>query len=77
MTTSLEAKTITISSAGVQGLSAYQVAVKNGFVGTEQEWLDSLNGANNITHATATVGGTIKARLDGSDLYISIDGTDV
>jgi len=26
----------------VQGLSAYQVAVKNGFVGTEQEWLDSL-----------------------------------
>ena len=27
---------------GVDGLSAYQVAVNNGFVGTEQEWLDSL-----------------------------------
>lgn len=26
------------------GLSAYEVAVKNGFVGTEQEWLDSLMG---------------------------------
>ena len=26
------------------GLSAYQIAVKNGFVGTEQEWLDSLVG---------------------------------
>lgn len=27
-----------------QGLSAYEVALKNGFVGTEQEWLDSLHG---------------------------------
>ncbi|AEH03588.1 tail sheath [Pseudomonas phage PhiPA3] len=27
-----------------EGLSAYEVAVKNGFVGTEQEWLDSLQG---------------------------------
>jgi len=26
----------------IKGDSAYQVAVKNGFVGTEQEWLDSL-----------------------------------
>lgn len=28
---------------GDDGLSAYEVAVKNGFEGTEQEWLDSLN----------------------------------
>lgn len=27
---------------GPQGLSAYQIAVANGFIGTEQEWLDSL-----------------------------------
>lgn len=27
---------------GPPGLSAYQVAVQNGFVGTEQEWLQSL-----------------------------------
>lgn len=27
---------------GKDGLSAYEVAVKNGFVGTEQEWLESL-----------------------------------
>lgn len=27
---------------GVEGKSAYQVAVENGFVGTEQEWLASL-----------------------------------
>ena len=29
---------------GEQGKSAYQVAVDNGFVGTENEWLDSLKG---------------------------------
>lgn len=29
---------------GLQGLSAYHVAVSNGFTGTESEWLDSLNG---------------------------------
>lgn len=27
---------------GERGLSAYQVALANGFVGSEQEWLDSL-----------------------------------
>lgn len=31
-------------STGMQGLSAYQVAVVNGFVGTEEEWLESLVG---------------------------------
>ena len=30
--------------AGADGLSAYEVAVKNGFDGTEQQWLDSLRG---------------------------------
>lgn len=29
---------------GKEGLSAYEVAVKNGFEGTETEWLESLNG---------------------------------
>lgn len=28
----------------LKGLSAYEVAVKNGFVGTEEEWLESLVG---------------------------------
>lgn len=31
-------------SAPANGLSAYEIAVKNGFVGTEQEWLQSLVG---------------------------------
>lgn len=29
---------------GPQGLSAYEVALENGFVGTEEEWLASLVG---------------------------------
>jgi len=29
-------------SPGPPGRSAYQVALDNGFVGTEQDWLDSL-----------------------------------
>lgn len=29
---------------GKEGLSAYEIAVKNGFEGTETEWLKSLNG---------------------------------
>ena len=31
-------------AVGARGYSAYEVAVQNGFVGTEQEWLDSLVG---------------------------------
>lgn len=38
-------KTITLGlSGGSDGASAYQIAVANGFEGTEQEWLESLQG---------------------------------
>ena len=30
---------------GPQGKSAYQIAVENGFIGNESEWLESLQGA--------------------------------
>lgn len=33
---------------GIAGLSAYEIAVANGFIGTEQEWLDSLVGGGAI-----------------------------
>ena len=32
----------------ITGLSAYEIAVKNGFEGTEQEWLDSLKGITDV-----------------------------
>ena len=34
---------------GSNGKSAYEIAVENGFTGTEQEWLDSLNGTADAT----------------------------
>lgn len=34
---------------GEQGLSAYQQAAENGFTGTEQEWLESLEGQDGYT----------------------------
>lgn len=36
---------------GLMGLSAYEVAVKNGFVGTEDEWLLSLIGGSEAFNA--------------------------
>lgn len=37
-----------IGLTGADGLSAYEIAVANGFTGTEQEWLVSLNDAGTI-----------------------------
>jgi hypothetical protein len=39
-------QTITVAQLGERGYSAYQIAVFNGFVGTEQDWLDSLQGGS-------------------------------
>lgn len=35
-------RVITTVSQGPSGISAYQVALNNGFVGTEEQWLSSL-----------------------------------
>ena len=34
-----------INGVGIDGKSAYEIAVDNGFVGTEEEWLASLEGS--------------------------------
>ena len=46
----------TLGGQLVRGLSAYEIAVLNGYKGTEEEWLDSLNGgtASRITSLTDT-----------------------
>lgn len=41
---------------GQDGLSAYQLAVSNGFVGTESQWLTSLRGATGSTGTNGTNG---------------------
>ena len=40
--------------SGTAGKSAYEIAVDNGFVGTETEWLESLKGAKGTNGATFT-----------------------
>lgn len=54
---------------GVNGLSAYQIAVSNGFIGTEQQWIISLKGATGATGATGNNGWTpsIKTEVRGTD----------
>ena len=55
------------STNGVDGKSAYEIAVENGFVGTEEEWLESLKGA---TGATGPAGPTGPAGANGNTPYI-------
>ena len=63
-----DVKTLALSlqaTAGQPGLSAYQVAVANGFTGTEAEWLLSLKGAKGDTGATGTPGTKGDTGLQG------------
>ena len=53
--------------AGADGKSAYEVAVDNGFVGTEQEWLASLGGSASIADFVFVDEG----EEDGSSITIS------
>ena len=55
--TDLETKLSTIGGgggSGTAGKSAYEIAVDNGFVGTETEWLESLKGVDGTDGTTFT-----------------------
>lgn len=54
--------------AGKNGLSAYEIAQKNGFDGTETEWLESLRG-------DPGEGGNVAARVDDGVLIITQVGS--
>jgi hypothetical protein len=71
---------------GADGLSAYDIAVNNGFVGTEQDWLDSLvgpQGAQGPAGQGVSTGGTtgqVLAKNSNSDFdtnWITLDKTSV
>ena len=55
------------STNGVDGKSAYEIAVENGFVGTEEEWLESLKGD---TGSQGPQGETGPAGANGNTPYI-------
>lgn len=37
------------AGSGKDGKSAYEIALKHGFIGTEKEWLESLHGEDGYT----------------------------
>lgn len=62
------------------GKSAYEVAVDNGYVGTEEQWLDSLKGAKGDSGLRGT--SISRVRIDRGYLYVETstpqeDGTEI
>lgn len=55
--------------SGSNGASAYQVAVNNGFTGTEQDWLASLIGPTGNTGADGATGADGYPGADGLSAY--------
>lgn len=60
----------------LNGLSAYEIAVKNGFVGTEEEWLNSLRMDTETArdYSAALAGAT--ARFDGEVAGVTVTASD-
>ncbi len=61
---------------GADGRSAYEVAVDNGFPGSEQEWLDSLKGEQGERGETGPQGPAGEDGQDGQDGEDGADGQD-
>ena len=65
---------------GIQGESAYEIAVLNGFVGTEEEWLDylrqpSLEAADKALQAKAQVEATEASVKEAEVLRVAAENT--
>ena len=69
------------SHIGVPGESAYQIAVDHGYVGTEEEWLESLKGADGfspIATVTQTASGaTVTITDKNGTTTANISNTDI
>lgn len=62
----IDGVSVTRVGPGMNGLSAYQVAVANGFAGTELQWLDSLKGEPGADGAPGAPGADGAPGSDGS-----------
>ena len=58
---------------GEDGKSAYQIALDNGFVGTQEEWLESLHGKDGKDGQNGQDG---KTPVKGTDYFDGKDGKD-
>lgn len=61
---------------GIKGDSAYDIAIKNGFEGTELEWLNSLKGADGADGAKGDKGDKGDSGAKGDKGDNGIDGKD-
>ena len=57
----------------LRGYSAYEIAVQNGFEGTEEEWLNSL--LSGIPAATAEQMGVVRSTPSENGVEVSQDGS--
>lgn len=63
---------------GERGLSAYEIACKNGFIGTEKEWLSQLGTSKTFKQKKKVFTSTAnQTTFDISSIYISNDFVDV
>ena len=74
-----EARDVVDVNRGPEGLSAYEVAVENGFDGTEEEWLASLQGEEGPAGPQGAPGATGEPGAPGTpgvtSAEVSVDGT--
>ena len=61
---------------GANGLSAYEIAVQNGFEGSETEWLASLAGKD-APSSVPTIGGNGNWWINGEDTGIKAEGNEI
>ena len=57
---------------GAPGISAYQVAVNNGFVGNEAAWLASLHGTNGTNGTNGSAGADGDDGADGESVTVTL-----
>nr|WP_277875397.1 hypothetical protein [Aequorivita sp. KMM 9714] len=62
-----------VKAQGEDGKSAYQVAVENGYVGTEAQWLQSLKGADGADGSVVTIENG-NWYIDGVDTGVAAGG---
>ena len=58
---------VDLNNIGLAGLSAYEIALQNGFVGTEAEWLASLQGTDGQNGVDGTDGQNGTDGINGQD----------
>lgn len=61
---------------GPKGDSAYRVAVKNGYIGSESDWLATLVGAQGPTGATGPLGSPMSVWVGTQVAYEALGAWD-